>query len=139
MTETREQIEARHAREIAEWEAREREPEPDALLKQYDAAVAKQYSLGGYSTGHGVGRIAPHRERLEQAEEVKKLRTKLVAALAAAPLMPVDFDVEALANKIASEHWMNARGVVHYTEAAIRTTLARLTALLDGTDAGDNA
>ncbi len=84
MTETREQMEARHAAEIAALEARA--VEPDDLLKRYDAAVAKQYSMGGYSTGHGVGRVASHRDRLQQAQEVGHLRDEIVKALTREPI-----------------------------------------------------
>jgi hypothetical protein len=121
--------------EIAEREAAlaAMEAEPDTLLQRYDAAVAKSYSLGGYHTGHGLGKVASHRERCEQAEEVKKLRAELVEALAPRQAEAMD---EAWVERTAQECARNLRKKgqdgcliigqeLEAARAAIRATLKR--------------
>lgn len=53
----------------------------EQLLEDYDRERAASYRLAGHHTRHGVGKVAPHHERLAQAQRVKAARTKLLAAL----------------------------------------------------------
>lgn len=53
----------------------------EKLLQDYDNARSTSYRLQGFHIGHGVGKVAAHRERLEQAAKVKEARNNLLAAL----------------------------------------------------------
>lgn len=53
----------------------------EKLLKDYDTAVADMYRLSGHHTGHGVGKVVSHRERIEQFSIVDEAKQKLVEAI----------------------------------------------------------
>jgi len=47
-------------------------------LDEYDKLVAESYQLAGHNTSHGIGKVAPHRERLEQAQKLKYARMRVL-------------------------------------------------------------
>ena len=53
----------------------------EKLLQDYDNALSTSFRLHGFHTGHGIGKIASHLERFEQAAIIKDARDKLLAAL----------------------------------------------------------
>ena len=110
--ETREQMEARHEAERAALEA-----------------------MGPYSALCGLIRFHETGGHEGDGSDAALVRAK--AELAAAPLMPVqamgEDEIEALAHDLAGHgDWTDT---LDLARLAIRATLARLTALLDGTDA----
>ena len=106
MTETREQMEARHAAELAALEAREREPDWDAAV----LAFCDAYDRDCYGSHENSVRLG------------------LIAALPLAPLQVMgEAEIEALADKIYEE-WLADESVAGVRQAipyTIRKTLAR--------------
>lgn len=47
-------------------------------LQKYDILVGGGFALAGYSTRHGGGKVASHRERSEHAQKVKEARNAIL-------------------------------------------------------------
>ena len=126
MTETREQMEARHARERAEWEAANADPllvEAREICGRRDIDFYAEFKEGKYDA-QPVMLVA-----LAALRRGMELRPP-------APAMD-EGEIEALVDDLLAQHRGTGRGLTHLARAAIRATLATIDAALAKHGGGD--